>query len=59
MDEIRLTLELYKTGDYYDCWLSDNAGGSGIEVEAATKEEFIEELGPYIEDYLCRMDGNK
>ena len=55
--EIKLTLTLYKTEDgEYGCWLSDDIGGSGIEVEEATKETASEEIKPYIEDYFAYLD---
>lgn len=56
MEEIRIQLELYKTESGYGIWLSDDLGGSGIKVESATKEECAQEIAPYIEDYLYRLD---
>lgn len=56
MEEIKITLTLYKTDDGYGIWLSDDMGGSGIEVEEATKEECANGIAPYIEDYLYKLD---
>jgi len=56
MEEIRIELTLYKTEDGYGIWLSDDMGGSGIEVEAPTKEKCANEIAPYIEDYLYKLD---
>ena len=56
MDEVRIDLTLYKTENGYGIWLSDNIGGSGIEIEGATKEECAKNVAPYIEDYFCKLD---
>ena len=56
MEEIRIELTLYKGDSGYGIWLSDNMGGSGIEVKAATKEKCAEDIAPYIEDYLYKLD---
>lgn len=57
MEEVRIELNLYKTDNGYGIWLSDYEGGSGIEVEATTKEECANEITPYIEDYMYKLDG--
>lgn len=36
----------------FDCWLSDDIGGSGISIKKSNKKEFIEALSAYIESYL-------
>jgi len=56
MGEVRIELTLYKCDNGYGIWLSDNIGGSGIEVEAPTKEECANEIAPYIEDYFYKLD---
>lgn len=56
MGEIKIELTLYKTEGGYGIWLSDYMGGSGIEVEAPTKEECANGIAPYIEDYLYKLD---
>lgn len=56
MEEIKIVLTLYKTEGGYGIWLSDYMGGSGIEVEAPTKEECANGIAPYIEDYLYKLD---
>ena len=59
MDEIRLTLELYKTDTGYGIWLSDELGGSGIGVLETTKEACAEQITPYITDYLYKLDNEQ
>ena len=56
MGEITIQLTICKTEGGYRIWLSDDIGGSGIEVEETTKEKTIESLSPYIEDYLYKLD---
>ena len=59
MEEITITLTLYKTSNGYGIWLSDQIGGSGIEVEETTKSECAKNIAPYIEDYLYKLDGEE
>ncbi len=55
-DDVRLSLELYRNGDTFGIWLSDNMGGSGIEIEGKTPEEAANKIAPYISDYFYNND---
>lgn len=52
MDEVRLSIDLYKDGSTCCAYLSDNCGGSGITVEGATPEACANNLALYIADYF-------
>lgn len=53
MDEFTLTLDI-KTDELvtFDCFLSDNIGGSGISIKKSNKKDFIDALASYIESYF-------
>ena len=53
MDEFTLTLDI-KTDKLvtFDCFLSDNIGGSGISIKKSNKKDFIDALASYIESYF-------
>lgn len=53
MDEFTLTLDI-KTDKLvtFDCFLSDNIGGSGISIKISNKKDFIEALSAYIGSYF-------
>lgn len=53
---INLNIDIEKNKDGFDIYLSDDAGGSGIEVYGSTADETIENLTPYIHDYLYRLE---
>lgn len=53
---INLNIDIEKNEDGFDIYLSDNEGGSGIEVYGSTADEAIENLTPYIHDYLYRLE---
>ena len=36
----------------FDCFLSDNIGGSGISIKISNKKDFIEALSAYIGSYF-------
>jgi hypothetical protein len=55
-DSVRLSLELYRDGDGFGIWLSDNMGGSGIEATGATPEEAANNMASYIADYFYDND---
>jgi len=55
---MRIEIEFYKTGNGYGAWISDNCGGSGIEVNGASAEEVAENMKPYIEDYVFGLDDD-
>lgn len=53
IDEFTLTLDI-KTDklETFDCWLSDDIGGSGISIKKSNKKDFIDALASYIESYF-------
>lgn len=50
--DAKLTLELYCENGKFGIYLSDNVGGSGIDVKGETPEEAAENIAPYIADYF-------
>ena len=52
MEEFTLELNIRTNGKTFDCWLSDDIGGSGISFKKSNKKEFIEALSAYFESYL-------
>lgn len=50
--DVRLSIELYRDGDGFGVWLSDNMGGSGIKANGNTPEEAAENIASYITDYF-------
>ena len=57
MDEVRLSIELYKEGDKFGAFMASTGGwDSGITVEGATPEECAENLAPYIADYFYKNE---
>lgn len=53
-NDVRLSLELYRTDDGFGIWLSDYTGGSGIEVEGNTPEETAKNIAEYVADYFYK-----
>lgn len=53
---INLNIDIEKNANGFDIYLSDNNGGSGVEVYGSTADEVIENLTPYIHDYLYRLE---
>jgi hypothetical protein len=53
---MRIEIEFYKTGNGYGAWISDNCGGSGIEVNGASAEEVADNMKLYIMDYVSYLD---
>lgn len=51
MLDFNLHLNFRISDDETNIWLSDEQGGSGIEVTASTPEEAIEELKSYLLSY--------
>ena len=51
-EERRLSLELYRKGELFGVYISDNEGGSGITVEKPSPEEAANEAAKYIADYF-------
>ena len=51
MLEFNLHLNFRISDDETNIWLSDEQGGSGIEVIASTPEEAIEQLKGYLLNY--------
>lgn len=56
MEEVRLTIELYKDRDTFCAYLSDDIGGSGIICRGSNPQEVAEELAPYIADYFYQRE---
>ena len=52
MEEFTLELNIKTNGETFDCWLSDDIGGSGISIKETNKKAFLESLASYIENYL-------
>lgn len=52
MNEFTLELNIKTNEKTFDCWLSDDIGGSGISIKKSNKKDFIEALSSYIESYL-------
>lgn len=50
--DVNLSVELYRNGENFCAWLSDNMGGSGIEAVGETPEKLADNLSPYIADYF-------
>ena len=45
-------IDIVKKGKEFDLFVGDDCGGSGIEVSGNTADEVIENLIPYLRDYL-------
>ena len=54
--EVNLSLNLYRDGDGFGIWLSDDFGGSGIEATGNTPEEAADNIASYIADYFYEHD---
>lgn len=52
MNEFVLELDIKTNGKTFDCFLSDNIGGSGISIKKTSKKDFLLALSAYIESYL-------
>lgn len=52
MNEFTLELDIKTNGETFDCFLSDNIGGSGISIKETSKKDFLLALSAYIESYL-------
>ena len=52
MNEFTLELNIKTNEKTFDCWLSDDIGGSGISIKKSNKKDFIEALSSYIESYI-------
>ena len=52
MNEFTLELNIKTNEKTFDCWLSDDIGGSGISIKKSNKKDFIEALSAYIESYI-------
>ena len=56
---MRIELDIEKTEDGFDIYVSDENCGSGISVVGNTAEEVVENLTPYLHDYLYRMEHSE
>jgi len=52
MNEFALELDIKTNGKTFDCFLSDNIGGSGISIKETNKKDFLLAISAYIESYL-------
>ena len=52
MNEFTLELNIKTNEKTFDCWLSDDIGGSGISIKKSNKKDFVEALSAYFESYL-------
>lgn len=52
VNEFTLELSIKTNEETFDCWLSDDIGGSGISIKKSNKKDFIEALSAYIGSYL-------
>lgn len=52
----KITLELYRNDNGFGIWLSDDCGGSGIEVTGNTPEDAANKIKPYIADYFYEQN---
>jgi hypothetical protein len=55
-NDVILNVELYIDKDLFCAYISDNMGGSGIEVSGSTPQELADNLSPYIADYFYEND---
>jgi hypothetical protein len=51
---MNITIDVQCSDGEFDLWVSDDCGGSGISVGGQSVDETIENLKPYLEDYLNR-----
>lgn len=58
-EDVNLNLTLYRNGEEFGIYLSDNFGGSGIEVEGKTPEEAANLISSYIQDYFYENDEDE
>lgn len=52
MNKFTLELDIRINGKTFDCFLSDNIGGSGISIKEINKKDFLLAISSYIESYL-------
>ena len=45
-------IDIVKKGKGFDLYIGDDCGGSGISVTGETADEAIENLIPYLRDYM-------
>ena len=53
-----ITIDVQCNDGEFDLWVSDDCGGSGISVRGNSTSEVVENLMPYIESYLTRVQYN-
>jgi hypothetical protein len=51
-------IDIVKKGEEFDLFVGDDCGGSGISVKGKTADEVIENLIPYLRDYLEQVSEN-
>ena len=61
--EFNININVIKDIDGLSLWVSDDFGGSGVEVEGDTPEEVAENLMPYLIDYfsghICNQEDEE
>lgn len=57
--EFNLNINVIKKEDGISLWVSDDFGGSGIEVEGDTAEKVAENLMPYLIDYFSGYEDEE
>ena len=53
---MKIEIELYKEGDAFMAYISDDMGGSGIEASGSTEDELAENIKEYVSDYIYDME---
>lgn len=56
---MQVELDILKTQNGFDIWVSDNVGGSGISVQGTTKEEVLNKLNEYLTTYLEEVEAEE
>ena len=49
---VEIEINKASVGKGFDLYMGDDCGGSGIEVSGKTADEAIENLIPYLRDYM-------
>lgn len=57
--EFNININVIKESDGLSLWVSDDFGGSGIEVEGDTPEEVAKNLLPYLIDYFSNEQNDE
>ena len=55
---MNITIEIYNEGSTHCAYISDDCGGSGIEVQADNYDDFAKEVGLYVADYSFKDEDD-